>query len=56
MKPGSNYKMSKQSKRMLSTIVDKHSRADFKRATILADLSADRVFKPNKQNKEKSGE
>jgi hypothetical protein len=40
MKPGPNYKMTKQSKRFLATIVDPHKRASFKAGSIQAELAA----------------
>jgi hypothetical protein len=39
MKSGSNFKMSKQSKRYLATIVDTHKRGEIKRGTVQAELA-----------------
>jgi hypothetical protein len=39
MKPSASYKMSKQSKRYLATIVDPQRRAAIKRGTIQAELA-----------------
>jgi hypothetical protein len=40
MKPGPNYRMSAQTKRFASTILDPHKRGEYKRAMIDAELSA----------------
>ena len=40
MKPGPNYRMSKQAKRFLATIADPHKRALIKAGTIQAELAA----------------
>ena len=40
MKSGSNFKMSKQSKRYLATIVDAHKRGEIKRGTVQAELAS----------------
>lgn len=40
MKPNSTYKMSKQTKRFLTTIVDPIKRSQFKRMMIDAELAA----------------
>ncbi len=40
MKPGPNYKMTKQSKRFLATIVDPHKRGMIKAGTIQAELAS----------------
>jgi hypothetical protein len=40
MKSGSNFKMSKQSKRYLATIVDQHRRGEIKRGTVQAELAS----------------
>jgi hypothetical protein len=39
MKPGANYKMTKQSKRFLATVIDPHRRGELKRGTIQAELA-----------------
>lgn len=40
MKPGPNYRMTKQTKRMLALIVDAHKRGAVKRGAIQAELTA----------------
>ena len=40
MRAGSNFKMSKQSKRYLATIVDPHRRGAIKRGTVIAELAS----------------
>lgn len=40
LKPGPNFRMSKQSKRFLSTIVDPHKRGEFKKSAVQAELAA----------------
>jgi hypothetical protein len=40
MKSGSNFKMSKQSKRYLATIIDSHRRGEIKRGTVQAELAS----------------
>jgi hypothetical protein len=40
MKPGPNFKMSKQSKRFLATVVDPQLRGQIKRGTIQAELAS----------------
>jgi len=40
MKSGSNFKMSKQSKRFLATIIDPHRRGEIKRGTVQAELAS----------------
>ena len=39
MRPGPNFKMSKQSKRFLATIIDPHRRGEIKRGTVQAELA-----------------
>jgi hypothetical protein len=51
MKPGPNYKMTKQSKRFLATIVDPHKRALFKAGTIQAELAA--LVQPRREKNRK---
>ena len=40
MKSGSNFKMSKQSKRFLATVLDPHRRGEIKRGTVQAELAS----------------
>ncbi len=40
MRAGSNFKMSKQSKRYLATIIDPHRRGAIKRGTVQAELAS----------------
>jgi hypothetical protein len=40
MKSGSNYRMSKQSKRYLATIIDPHRRGEIKRGTVQAEITS----------------
>ena len=40
MKPTANFKMSKQSKRYLATIVNPQRRAEIKRGTVQAELAS----------------
>ncbi len=56
MKSSSSFKMSKDVKRLLCTLIDNHQRGEYKRAMIQAQLDANRVFKSTKPNKESSGE
>ncbi len=39
LKPGPNFRMSKQSKRFLATIIDPHKRGEFKKSAIQAELA-----------------
>jgi len=45
IKPGKTFKLSKQSKRLMCSIVDTHARNAFKRAMIQAELAAAVVIK-----------
>ena len=49
MKAKGNFKLSKTSKRMISTIVDPHQRGALKRAMIQAELAAAIVPKREKR-------
>jgi acyl CoA:acetate/3-ketoacid CoA transferase alpha subunit len=40
MKPNSTFKLSKQTKRFMCTIVDNHKRGEFKRTMIGAEMEA----------------
>jgi len=55
LKPSANFRMSKQSKRFLATIVDPHKRSEFKRSAIQSELAAaiqPRVSKGKRDAKE----
>jgi len=54
MKPTSTFKLSKQSKRLMATIVDRHARGAFKRGAIQAELAAEaaRHAKVDKSHKD----
>ena len=56
LKPGPNYKMSAQTKRLAAAFIDPHKRGEFKRAMIDAELSAAQQYKPSKGKKESIGE
>lgn len=43
MKPTSSFKISKQTKRYMATIVDPHQRGEFKRQSIQAQLAAEQA-------------
>lgn len=45
IKPGKTFKLSKQSKRLMCSIVDAHKRNAFKRSMIQAELAAAVVIK-----------
>lgn len=51
MKSGSNYKMSKQSKRYLATIINPHRRGEIKRGTIQAELAGQQQTRQPRGNK-----
>ena len=51
MKPGKTFKLSKQTKRFMCTIVDPVARNDFKRAMIQAELAAAIVIKTAPRDK-----
>ena len=52
MKAGSNYKMTKQAKRYLATIIDPHLRGQIKRGTVQAELaSQQQVRQPRGERK-----
>jgi hypothetical protein len=40
LKPGPNYRMSKQGKRFAARIIDSHQRGEFLRSTVQAELAA----------------
>jgi hypothetical protein len=55
LKPTANFRMSKQNKRFLATIVDPHKRGEFKRSAIqseLASLIQPRISKGKRDAKE----
>lgn len=45
IKPGKTFKLSKQTKRLMCSIVDAHARNAFKRAMIQAELAAAVIIK-----------
>jgi hypothetical protein len=51
MKPTSNFKLNRQTKRFMATIVDPQKRNEFKRGMIEAQLESERIIvsKKNKQ-------
>jgi hypothetical protein len=53
LKPGPNYRMSKQSKRFAATILDPHKRGEFLRTTVQADLYGS--LPPPKRDKKPKG-
>lgn len=55
MKPGSNFKMPKSTKRMLATYIDPHKRGMIKRHMIQAHLAASVIVKHDKNDKNKRG-
>ncbi len=56
LKPNANFKLSKQSKRFLATIVDDHKRGEARRAFIQAELSAAIQPRISRNRKEQAGE
>jgi len=56
LKPGPNYKMSKQTKVMLANIIDPHKRGEHKRAMIQAELAAAIQPKQEKGKRESTAE
>ncbi len=54
MKRDKNFKLSKQSKRYMATIVDPVKRSQFKNAMIEAELAASVPFKSEKKTKRDS--
>lgn len=51
IKRDKNFKLSKQTKRYMATIVDPIKRSDYKNAMIEAQLAASVPFKSEKKNK-----
>ena len=56
LKPNANFKMSKQSKRLLATVVNDHKRGEAKKAFIEAELYAAIQPRISKNRKEQAGE
>jgi hypothetical protein len=56
MKPTATFKLSKQTKRFMATIIDNHKRGEYKRAMIDAQLQASIQPKREKGNRAKQGE
>jgi hypothetical protein len=48
LKPNQNFKLDKQTKRFMATIVDANKRGEFKRAMIQAQLEAERIVQSKK--------
>jgi hypothetical protein len=53
LKPNSTFKLSKQTKRFMTTIVDDNQRAVFKQVMIQAQLAAEEAKKQNSKSKDK---
>jgi hypothetical protein len=51
LKPNQNFKLDKQVKRFMATIVDDQERGAYKRAMIQAQLEAERIVVSKKQRK-----
>ncbi len=51
MKPGPNFKMSKQSKRYLATIIEPHRRGEIKRSTVQAELAGQQQVRQPRGNR-----
>lgn len=51
LKPNQNFKLDKQTKRFMATIVDPQKRGEFKRGMIQAQLEAERIIVSKKQRK-----
>lgn len=56
LKSNANFKLSKQSKRFLATIVDDHKRGEARRMSVQAELAAAIQPRISKNRKEPSGE
>ena len=56
MKRDKNFRLSKQTKRYMATIVDPIKRSEFKNAMIEAQIAAETPIKSNKKSKESSDE
>ncbi len=52
VKRDKNFKLSKESKRQLATIIDPSKRGHFKNSMIEAELAASVPFKPEKNKKD----
>lgn len=55
-KPTASYRMTKQSKRFLATVIDPHKRGEIKRTLVQAELAALIQPKISKNRKEKPSE
>lgn len=56
LKPTASFRMSKQSKRFLATIVDDHRRGEARRMLVQAELAAAIQPKISKNRREPAGE
>lgn len=56
MKPGSSFKLSKMSKRVLSFILDSHKRGAIKRSLIEAQMQYEIKPKASKEDKSKESD
>ena len=45
LKPNANFRLNKQAKRFMATIIDPHQRGEFKRASIQAQLYSEQAPK-----------
>ena len=52
LKPTQNFKISKQTKRFMATILDDHKRGEYKRAMIDAQLMGEQQYRPSKGKKD----
>ena len=56
LRPTANFKMEKQNKRFLATIIDPHKRGEIKRSMIQAQLQSQVQYRPSKGKKDNQGE
>ena len=56
VKRDKNFKLNKQTKRFMATIVDPIKRSDYKNAMIEAQLASSVPFRSEKKNKKESAE
>jgi hypothetical protein len=52
LKPTATFKMDKQTKRFMTTILDDHKRGEYKRAMIDAQLQSQVQYRPSKGKKD----
>ena len=48
LKPNQNFRMTKQNKRFLATVIDPHKRGEIKRGMIEAQLASEQQYRPSK--------